>query len=426
MKHCSTSGTLRAYLDSELPEPEHTAVTAHLEQCAECRADLNDLRVRVEQMTLLLSSSTLSSAPDSDAALARIYATARPEHEPIQGFSHSHRSLGLVGKFRSFAVSQFRNPRTTEQLPRNPGSHVWPSVLVSRRTPMNRSQRLRRWAAPLAAIVLVAAMFALPAVRAAADQLLQVLRVQTVVFVPITQERMQQLKNINFDNKTLFLAEPKITNQPGEPQEVASADAAAAIVGFPIEQPATLPNPPTQTAFRVTGRTIAEFQINVASARELLQLTGVDDVTLPDALGAQPINVDMAPAVLATYTGDGYQLQLIQGRAPLVNLPDGIDLRQLGRAALRVLGMAPEQADALSNQIDWSSTLLFPFPSDLSSVRQVSINGAPGMLTTGGTRDGRTAQIYWQRGDHFYVLELEGVQSAEAVQILVQAAESVK
>jgi hypothetical protein len=119
-------------------------------------------------------------------------------------------------------------------------------------------------------------------------------------------------------------------------------------------------------------------------------------------------------------------LQLIQGRAPLVNLPDGVDLRQLGRAALRVLGMAPEQADALSNQIDWSSTLLFPFPSDLSSVRQVSINGAPGMLTTGGTRGGRTSQLYWQRGDHFYVLELEGVQSAEAVQILVQAAESVK
>jgi hypothetical protein len=382
MKHCSTSGTLRAYLDSELPESEHMAVTAHLEQCSECRADLNDLRVRVEQITFLLSSSTVSSAPDS--ALARIYATARPEREPL------------------------------------------PTPLVSRRTPMDRSQRLRRWAAPLTAIVLVAAMFALPAVRAAADQLLQVLRVQTVVFVPITQERMQQLKNINFDNKTLFLAEPTITNQPGEPQEVATADAAAAIVGFPVEQPATLPNPPTQTAFRVTGRTIAEFQINVASARELLQLTGVDDVTLPDALGAQPITVDMAPAVLTTYTGDGYQLQLIQGRAPLVNLPDGVDLRQLGRAALRVLGMAPEQADALSNQIDWSSTLLFPFPSDLSSVRQVSINGAPGMLTTGGTRGGRTAQLYWQRGDHFYVLELEGNQGAEAVQILVQAAESVK
>ncbi|MDZ4718094.1 MAG: anti-sigma factor, partial [Roseiflexaceae bacterium] len=78
------------------------------------------------------------------------------------------------------------------------------------------------------------------------------------------------------------------------------------------------------------------------------------------------------------------------------------------------------------NQIDWSSTLLFPFPSDLSTVRQVSINGAPGLLTTGGSRGGRTAQLYWQRGDRFYVLELQGNQGPESVQILVQAAESVR
>ncbi len=291
---------------------------------------------------------------------------------------------------------------------------------------MTSSQRIRRWAAPLVALVFAVALLAFPPVRAAADQLLQVLRVQTVVFVPITQERMEQLKNLNFDDKTLFLAEPKVINQPGEPQEVATADAASALVGFPVEQPANLPSTPTQTVFHVNGRTIAEFQINVASARELLKLTGVDDVTLPDALGAQPINVDMAPAVLTTYSGDGYTLQLIQGRAPQVNLPEGVDLRQLGRAALRVLGMAPEQADALSNQIDWSSTLLFPFPSDLSTVRQVSINGAPGLLTTGGSRGGRTAQLYWQRGDRFYVLELQGNQGPESVQILVQAAESVR
>lgn len=380
MKHCSTSGTLRAYLDNELPNIERLAVATHLQQCPECRADLDDIRIQAEQVALLLSPPNL---PNADVALARIYATARPD-------------AGRV-------------PATQ-----------------SRRTPMTSSQRIRRWAAPLVALVFAVALLAFPPVRAAADQLLQVLRVQTVVFVPITQERMEQLKNLNFDDKTLFLAEPKVINQPGEPQEVATADAASALVGFPVEQPANLPSTPTQTVFHVNGRTIAEFQINVASARELLKLTGVDDVTLPDALGAQPINVDMAPAVLTTYSGDGYTLQLIQGRAPQVNLPEGVDLRQLGRAALRVLGMAPEQADALSNQIDWSSTLLFPFPSDLSTVRQVSINGAPGLLTTGGSRGGRTAQLYWQRGDRFYVLELQGNQGPESVQILVQAAESVR
>ena len=55
---------------------------------------------------------------------------------------------------------------------------------------MNRP-RVRRWLAPVAIVVVAAALLALPPVRAAADQLLQVFRVQTVVFVPVSGERMQ-------------------------------------------------------------------------------------------------------------------------------------------------------------------------------------------------------------------------------------------
>jgi hypothetical protein len=291
---------------------------------------------------------------------------------------------------------------------------------------MSRSQSLRRWVGPFAALALAIALLALPPVRAAADQLLQVFRVQTVVFVPISQERMQQLQNLNVDENTLFIAKPKVINQPAEPRTVESAEQAAAAVGFSVEQPANLPSPATTTTYQVSDRTVAEFQINVESAREVLKLTGVNDVTLPDALGSQPINVDMAPGVQITYRGADYTAHMMQGKAPQVNLPNGVDLRDLGRAALRVLGMAPEQADALSSQIDWSSTLLFPFPSDLSTVRQVSVNGAPGLLTTGGGRGQSGGQLYWQRGDHFYVLSVEGVAGREVASTLTQIAESVR
>lgn len=282
--------------------------------------------------------------------------------------------------------------------------------------------RLRRWLAPAAAVIVAAALLALPPVRAAADQLLQVFRVQTVVFVPISGERMQQLESLNFDGSSLFLAEPKIVNEPAEPREVASATEAAATVGFPLAEPAGL----TGSSYKVNDRTIAELQVNVESARELLRLAGVDDVTIPDALGAQPITVNMAPAVMAEYTGDGVRATLVQGSAPEVSLPDGVDLSQLGRAGLRVLGMAPEQADALSSQIDWSSTLIFPFPADLSTVRQVSVNGAPGLLTTGGGRGDRGAQLYWQRGERFFVLNVTGARGDDLAAVAIQIAESVR
>lgn len=371
MADCYDQGALRAYLDAELPAAQHAAIASHLAACAACAADLAQIQATAGQSLRLLSTPT---HPDPKLALARVRAIAQPE--PI----------------------------------------------TQRRRPMNTS-RIRRWLAPAAAVIVAAALLALPPVRAAADQLLQVFRVQTVVFVPVSGERMQQLESLNFDGKSLFLAEPKIVNEPAEPREVASADEAAAAVGFPLSQPADL----SASSYTVSDRTIAELQVNVESARELLRLTGVEDVTLPDALGAQPITVNMAPSAVTRYASGALDVQLIQGTAPEVNLPEGVDLSQLGRAALRVLGMAPEQADALSSQIDWSSTLIFPFPADLTTVRQVSVNGAPGLLTTGGGRGQRSAQLYWQRGERFFVLEVEGALGGDELTLsAIQIAESVR
>ena len=79
-----------------------------------------------------------------------------------------------------------------------------------------------------------------------------------------------------------------------------------------------------------------------ASCSELL---GIDDVSLPDALGAAPITVDVPAFVETRYHGANYELTLHQGHSPSVTLPDGVDLAQLGKAALRLLGMDADQAE---------------------------------------------------------------------------------
>ena len=62
---------------------------------------------------------------------------------------------------------------------------------------------------------------------------------------------------------------------------------------------------------------------------------GIDDVSIPDALGAAPIVVDVPAFAQAHYHGANYDLTLHQGKSPSVTLPDGVDLSQLGKAALR-------------------------------------------------------------------------------------------
>ncbi|NWG21432.1 MAG: zf-HC2 domain-containing protein [Chloroflexi bacterium] len=387
MTGCYDDGVLRAALDGALPPAEHTALASHLAACSACRARHEDLRIRAERAAALLDTP----ASDISAALATL---------------------------RRGIASESSGRRVLPPARRIP----FPGPVLPGSKPMSLKRSWRPWAAWAAGMMIIVALLALPPVRAAADQLLSVFRVQNVVFVPVNAERMEQLKRLNFDEQSLFLAAPQQTSGATEPRSVASLDEAAVAAGFTSAQPA-LPAPPATSRYTVTERSTFEFQVNVASARELLRLAGVDDVTLPDALGAAPIVADVPPVIAAEYAGSGYEVTLVQGLSPEVTLPDGVDLNQLGFAALRMLGMESRQATALASQIDWRTTLVFPFPADISNLRQVSIGGAPGLLVSGQGGAERHHHLYWQRGDRFFVMSGTGFGSESA---FIALAETVR
>jgi anti-sigma factor RsiW len=56
MKQCWPEGTLRAYLDGELPPQEMRSVAAHLEECADCTRVHSELSVRASYVGGLLDT----------------------------------------------------------------------------------------------------------------------------------------------------------------------------------------------------------------------------------------------------------------------------------------------------------------------------------------------------------------------------------
>lgn len=71
MKQCWPEGTLRAYLDGELPAPEMRSVAAHLEECAECTRLHSELSVRAGYVGGLLDTLAMPApklAPRKAAA----------------------------------------------------------------------------------------------------------------------------------------------------------------------------------------------------------------------------------------------------------------------------------------------------------------------------------------------------------------------
>ena len=277
----------------------------------------------------------------------------------------------------------------------------------------------RRVATGLAAVALTLSLLAFPPVRAAASRVLDVFRVQRVIMMPISPERVDQLENLNFEGITLFQDEPKLVNQPAEPRTVASTAEATQAVGFPVQELTAFPNDLIDSETQVIDHTVLQFQVNVEGARQLLSLLNINDVTLPDSLGSEPIVADVAPWTRTDYNGNGYDLTLYQGHSPTMTLPEGTNLQQMGRALLRLLGMTPARADELSRQIDWSSTFVLPIPPDVSELRQVNVGSAQAMLVGSGD----DWMLYWQSGARFYVLEGHGelVESQ-----MIAAAESLR
>ena len=398
MTRCYDEGLLQAFLDHALPAHEHANITSHLQTCSSCSARLEELRSLAARAGMLLAAP--QSAPDPVAALARF----RDRERMQQSVDSSRLAAGLR--------------RLDAHLPRRT---IMQSVS---RAISGRRQRLF---AGMAVAVIAIGLLVLPPMRAAADQFLQLFRVQSVMFVPTNTDRLKQVATTLQANKdTLFTGKPTLINKPAAPRAVNSLAEARKTLSFAPQQPAQFPSAPASTQLAVRDRFAVQFSINVQAARQVLAMMNVNDVTIPDALGSTPIVVNMQPSLESHYHGTNYDLNLYQGVSPTVKLPDGVDLAQLGKAGLRVLGMDPAQADAVSRSIDWRSTLVFPFPTDFQDVRQVSIGNSQGLLVGSerGGANGREPQwrMYWQHGNRFYILEGRNLDEAE----MLAAAESIR
>ena len=354
------AGALRAYLDRELPEDECEAMTTRLAEDASLAERGAELRALDQRVSDLLRDG--GALPDVDDALLRLKAR-------LDGQQARPASRGPLRRLR----------------------------------PQSRRSAI---AAAIAAALAISLL--VPGIRAAADSLLQVFRADKVVYITVSPQRVQQLENLSADQNTLFLSPPTQVGSQTTPQSVSSVDQASALTGFTVQAPTTFVTTPVASTYSVMPRTAYQFQVNVQSLRQILAAFDITDVTIPDALGAQPISIVLPSAARLQYQGAGYQMSLIEGTTPTATLPQGVDLAQLGKAALEVLGMPADQASALSKQIDWRSTLIFPFPAGVSNIQQVSVNGASGVMLTGSSRDGLQNVLYWQKGDRFYVLEGQG------------------
>lgn len=268
----------------------------------------------------------------------------------------------------------------------------------------------RRYAAAgVLALFLLLFAFSFPTVRAAASEFLSLFRVQNFAAITISPEQIALLNKVALDGLTPGKVE--ILADPGQLTPVNSLRAAAARAGMgSVRTIGALGEP---TAIYVSAPGSGRLTVDLAGARGILAAVGADPLLLPDSLDGAQVNV----AVFAGVDQQWDDIHFLQSPSPLVEYPDGLDTTVLGQALLQLLGLNATEATRLSQEIDWTSTLLLPIPQDIASYREVTVDGVSGLAVR--ELDGRAATLIWQKDGIIYTLF--GNHSAEDLLALAKS-----
>ncbi|MBL8045356.1 MAG: hypothetical protein JNL09_02390 [Anaerolineales bacterium] len=290
--------------------------------------------------------------------------------------------------------------------------------------------RLRPVAFGLTAVVALVAAFTFAPVQQAFSAFLGLFRVQQITVVPLDLTGLQDMGgNEAFGQRMsqMFADSFTVTREPGEPQAAASAAEASQLAGFNVRALTGA----SETTFAVSSGGAFEFVINRTNAQTVIDELGRSDLQLPANVDGARISVDVPAGVMSLY-GDCEALDepeaegrprartlrncvtLVQIPSPSVDVPAGVNLAELARIGLQVTGMSAEEANAFTQSIDWTSTLVLPIPRNAVVNSEVQVDGVTGQLLS-YTENGEGRGYYmliWTKDGILY--SLSGYNGSDA------------
>jgi hypothetical protein len=365
---------LRALVDREMTDSQAQATQAHLNGCPACRERFARLQSTAERAQARMNAMT--PAPGEKT------------RSPHLAYSRIIRNSRFT-KERKESISMFtRRP-------------LWTAVAV---------------------IAMLALVFTLTPASAWASSFLGLFRVQNITVIQFDPEAMQRSGDNLEDNKEMvqmiFQENLEIT-EGGETQPVDSLDAAAAAAGFTPRLPSAL----GEAQFAVQPGMRAELTIDHERMQALLDAAEVD-FRLPGSVDGEMVIVEMQDAVLAGYgcqpeardaSASADCILLVQLPSPTVEAPEGLEPQRVGEAMLKFLGMSASEARALSQRIDWTTTLILPIPQGEGiRYQDVQVDGVTGSLIE--EEDSDKYMLLWVRDGFLYGLSGSG-SASEALNI---------
>jgi hypothetical protein len=359
-RHLS-DGQIQSYMDGQSGQKETAWIKAHIVQCPDCRTRVEETVSRTERIATRFHSLQTGAGDilPTRAARARLETTIHKKENPLM----------IKNLF---------------------------------------SRRYRMFWTAASVLAVLAVLFTIPQVRAIAVDFLGLFRIEQVTVVQIDPSNLPQQLGDSGTFQQMFTNNVKI-EQEGELQAVSSTDELDRLAGFPVRLPDGMEGQPVlqyQPGGKIT------LTVDVQQMRAILKEIGREDIQIPDELDGENVVATLSGAAIAQYgkceydsetmRQEGYDpdssaspmtplcTTLMQMPSPTIEARPGLDIKQIGTAYMELLGMSPEQAAQFSQNVDWTTTLVIPIPTNAATYSTVSVDGVEGTLMT--SRGGSTGQ----------------------------------
>jgi hypothetical protein len=287
-----------------------------------------------------------------------------------------------------------------------------------------------RWSPALAAAAVAAlgaALLGVPALRAGAESFLEMFRVTRFAAVPYDAGRLRRLSG-GVSPRTLFGEQTEVLTEAWPKRLVASIAEGSALAGIEARVPTVLPSGVEGPEVHVKGGVRFRLRLEKAKLDGLLKALAIEDIEMPPGIDGSVVAVETHPQLLLVYPQSSRLVYTFsQTRNPEVTLPAGLDPAVLAELCLRAGGLSTDEARSFAQTIDWSTTLMVPFPVEKASYRQLEIQGNPALLTTAFPTPGRMydarpySSVMWSDGDRAYGLSGPGYGTE-----LIEMADSIR
>jgi len=353
---CPDQGQLLLFVEKELSPDDNKSIIAHLAACPLCSRAVEQV-----QYNLAFSSDKLSllipSSPD------------------VQMF-------GQDDVWRSI---QHRLKANTND---------------KRRLSIMRLKKIAATAAVVMALVLVGSI---PGVQTAAANFLQVFRVQkvdTVIFTPGDMASIEQA--LNQGNGSLNLDCFGKIETVGKDEKISLGTGDLANLGFAVKFPANLKE--SEAVCSLEKIPVMQIAPDVKKVNVFIQSLGSTNL-LPESLDGQTFSIKMGD----TLTIDCPNYSLYQGKAPQLEVPAGVEVKEVARTLVSL----PIWPDNIKRQLeainDWEHTLVIPGENS----QKVNVNGQDGILLS----ENNHRILIWQENGMLYFLQNKAGNNSDLVEI---------